>query len=132
MKMESNIEYRIYRGENMDSADVDFITLKEVRQLLINPEPDILLIEKVKRFWESDGNLVNENTETLFNQLKKYLQCTKTGCKEKRLPGLNNYCYKHSIEFLVKHDPTLVNNFKKKYKKFANYFILNQRLQNDI
>jgi len=58
--MNTNIEYRIYAGKDFDNADVDHLTFRECKTLLKNPTSDILLIEKVKRFWEVDGTLVNE------------------------------------------------------------------------
>lgn len=56
--MRKLIKYRIYRGEDVDH---------EKRMPKVISE-EIDLIEKVVRYWEDDGKLVNEETSTTYEK----------------------------------------------------------------
>jgi hypothetical protein len=54
-----------------------------------------------------------KNNEKLF--------CSHLGCNNHRLPGLNNFCYKHTLDFLMKIDPERVSSFKKRYATYKKH-----------
>ena len=62
-------EYAVHRGESLEEADVDHVTWRQARQLVANPDADILLIERVTRWWHDDGACIDEQDETLYERL---------------------------------------------------------------
>jgi hypothetical protein len=48
-------EYLVHYGEDRDTADVVHVTLKEARYLIARKPSDLLLVEKVVRYYDRDG-----------------------------------------------------------------------------
>ena len=63
--MRKSVEYRVYFG-----ADVDHVTWREAKKLIANPPEDLILLERVTRFWDPDAyhNLVREQAQTLYER----------------------------------------------------------------
>ena len=62
--MRKRIEYSIHSQD----GDVNHISWQEVKELLKNPSRDIVLVERVTRWWADDGELVKQEEEVLFQK----------------------------------------------------------------
>ena len=62
--MKKYIEYKV----SYTNDSIDHVSWQRAKKLVSSPSEDIVLIERVTRWWEDDGELVDEEFEILYEK----------------------------------------------------------------